>query len=58
MKEKTKVKKKLKLTRLTVSNLERVKGGIDQCRCQLGAGDGAFNRDNPQISVRVCEIPD
>ncbi len=54
------MKKKLKLTKLTVANLDRVKGGIDYCACHVGMGDGAFNRDNPTLvkSVCVCIITD
>jgi len=54
------VEKKLKLTKLTVANLDRVKGGIDHCACQVGVGDGVFNRDHPTLvkSVCVCLFPD
>ena len=35
------MRKKLKLTKLTVANLERVKGGIDPvCLCQVFPGGG------------------
>lgn len=37
--------KKLKLTKLTVSNLERVKGGKPYCICDFLMNDGAYNRD-------------
>lgn len=36
-------KKKLKLTKLTVANLNRVKGGILECGCDVTTGDASFN---------------
>jgi hypothetical protein len=51
------VNKKLKLTKLTVANLQRVKGGIDLCKCDINQGNGAWNRDHPTISVVVCVVP-
>jgi hypothetical protein len=48
--------KKLKLTKLTIANLERIKGGELPCVCHFTVGDGAFNRDNPTISCKVCPI--
>jgi hypothetical protein len=38
-------KKRLKLTKLTVANLDRVKGG-KVCACELTVTDGAWNRDH------------
>jgi hypothetical protein len=39
--------KKLKLTKLTVANLERAKGGkaIPYCACDVYLNDGSYNRD-------------
>jgi len=37
--------KKLKLTKLTVSDLNRVKGGKPQCACDYLLTNGAFIRD-------------
>ena len=48
--------KKLKLTKLTIANLERIRGGELPCVCHFTVGDGAFNRDNPTISCKVCPI--
>ena len=42
---KNKDEKRLKLTKLTVANLDRVKGGFDYCACELTTNNGAFNRD-------------
>lgn len=51
--------KKLKLTKLTIANLDRVKGGRPPCACEWTAGDGEFNRDHfTIISCRVCPITD
>ncbi len=51
--------KKLKLTKLTVANLDRVKGGRPECACELTAGDGQFNYDHfTIISCIVCVAPD
>jgi len=37
--------KKLKLTKLTVANLQRVKGGKPPCDCDPYLTNGAWNRD-------------
>lgn len=37
--------KKLKLTKLTVANLQRVKGGRPKCDCDPYLTNGAWNRD-------------
>jgi hypothetical protein len=51
-------KKKLKLTKLTVANLTRVKGGTDICACRWpDTTDGAWNRDhtgNPCVMTGPC----
>ena len=39
-------KKKLKLTKLTVANLDRAKGGDIPCACHWTVTDGAWNRDH------------
>lgn len=48
--------KKIKLTKLTVANLERAKGGIDHCACNYGLGDNAYNQAVKQslIADTVC----
>lgn len=54
--------KKLKLTKLTVANLERIKGGDDPvCFCQAFGGtigDEAFNQNGYQtiLSCKVCVL--
>lgn len=52
--------KKLKLTKLTVDNLERVKGGDDPCACHVTTYDGAFNQNhtgNPCVATGPgCDI--
>ena len=57
---KKKEQKKLKLTKLTVANLERVKGGDDPCACEWTIDNGAFNRDhtgNPCVATGPgCDI--
>lgn len=51
--------KKLKLTKLTVANLDRVKGGRPPCACEWTAGNGQFNYDHVTIiSCIVCPITD
>ena len=37
--------KKLKLTKLTIANLQRTKGGRPKCPCDYLLTDGAYNRD-------------
>jgi len=50
-------KKKLKLTKLTISNLDRVKGGRPPCACEWTAGNGQFNLENYTfISCIVCQF--
>jgi hypothetical protein len=49
------VNKKLKLTKLTVANLDRVKGGITHCACQWTTGDGVPNKLN--LSNVTCVDP-
>lgn len=49
------MRKKLKLTKLTVSNLDRVKAGSIPCACHWGMDDGAFNRDN--LTLATCNNP-
>jgi len=48
--------KKLKLTKLTVANLDRVKGGRPPCACQWTTNDGAFNRDHVTFTCFPCPI--
>jgi hypothetical protein len=53
--------KKLKLTKLTVANLNRLKGGDIPCACHWpDTTDGAWNRDhtgNPCVATGPgCEI--
>ncbi|NIM17781.1 MAG: hypothetical protein GTO45_37875 [Candidatus Aminicenantes bacterium] len=50
--------KKLKLTKLTVANLDRVKGGTKECACQWTTGDGVQNKENltKVTCVRPCPI--
>ena len=51
-------KKRLKLTKLTVANLDRVKGGIDHCACDIGTNNGALNQLHPTvISCIICINP-
>ena len=51
-----KKQKLLKLTKLTVANLGRVKGGlIGVCKCDIGLGDGEYNRDN--LTAYTCHNP-
>jgi hypothetical protein len=50
-----KKQKLLKLTKLTVSNLDRVKGGTDPCKCHQGLGDGEYNMINH--TVNTCQNP-
>jgi hypothetical protein len=59
-----KKQKLLKLTKLTVANLDRVKGGTDPCKCHEGLGDGVYNRDHPTLTCPTlvtcqnpCEVP-
>lgn len=47
--------KKLKLTKLTVANLDRVKAGKFLCACDIQLGNGAFNRDHP--TIQTCMNP-
>jgi hypothetical protein len=49
------VNKKLKLTKLTVANLDRVKGGSIECACQWTTGDGVYNMEN--ITKVTCVNP-
>ena len=43
------LKKKLNLTKTTISDLDRVKGGIPLCGCDINIpGNGACNRDHVQ----------
>lgn len=37
--------KKLKLTKLTIANLERTKGGRPKCPCDAQVTDGEYVRD-------------
>jgi hypothetical protein len=47
--------KKLKLTKLTVANLDRLKGGKDHCACQYTAGDNALNQlGTASFAVTLC----
>jgi len=50
------MKKKLKLTKLTVANLNRVTGGKPPCYCEadpFGSPNGVFNRDNGTV-LTIC----
>jgi hypothetical protein len=50
-----KKQKVLKLTKLTVSNLDRIKGGTDPCKCHVGLGDGEYNMIN--LTLITCQNP-
>jgi hypothetical protein len=50
------VNKKLKLTKLTVANLDRLKGGTDPCACQWTTGDGVNNMMSKVTCVNPCPI--
>jgi hypothetical protein len=60
-----KKQKLLKLTKLTISNLDRVKGGTDPCKCHEGLGDGEANMINLTLVTcptmvtcqNPCEVP-
>lgn len=45
---KKKLKKKLNLTKTTISDLDRVKGGKPLCGCDPFIGNAACNRDHVQ----------
>ena len=48
-------KKKLTLTKLTVANLDRAKGGKDHCACQYTVGDNALNQmGTATFAVTYC----
>jgi hypothetical protein len=49
-------KKKLKLTKLTISNLDAAKGGRPPklCICDALVTDGAYNRDHYTEGVVTC----
>lgn len=47
--------KKLKLTKLTVANLDRVKGGRPPCACDWLLQNGAYNRDH--FTLWTCANP-
>jgi hypothetical protein len=55
-------KKKLKLTKLTVTNLDRLKGGdIPYCACEWTTDNGAYNQVNTKqnpcpVTGPGCEI--
>ncbi|MCP5101950.1 MAG: hypothetical protein GY950_01160 [bacterium] len=52
---KKKIKGKLKLNKLTVSNLSNVKGGkVVYCPCDGQITNGAYNHDNPSRWVSIC----
>ncbi len=55
---KNKDQKRLKLTKLTVANLDRLKGGIDHCACEWTTNNAALNQINPTvISCIICLNP-
>jgi hypothetical protein len=49
------VNKKLKLTKLTVANLDRVKGGSIECACHWTTGDGVHNMEI--LTKFTCKNP-
>lgn len=51
---KKKLQGKLKLTKSTIANLDRIKGGRPPCACNATVTDGAINRDNQTIVKTYC----
>ncbi|NIM15208.1 MAG: hypothetical protein GTO45_24855 [Candidatus Aminicenantes bacterium] len=51
--------KKLKLTKLTVANLDRVKGGSIPCACHWTVGDGVQIMENKTkvTCMNPCPVP-
>jgi hypothetical protein len=49
--------KKLKLTKLTVVNLQRVKGGRPDCACEWTVGNGQWNHDHWTAVKTFCAVP-
>ena len=50
-------KKRLKLTKLTISNLDRLKGGYFLCACDVNLNNGAWNRDHHQTEETCLICP-
>ena len=49
------LKKRLKLTKTTISNLDRVKGGSPDCACDFMVGNAACNFDHVQtVNQSAC----
>lgn len=49
---------KLKLNKLTVTNLSSLKGGkpVQYCPCDAQITNGAFNHDNPTKWYTICSV--
>lgn len=48
---------KLKLNKLTVTNLSNVKGGKPvYCPCDAQLTNGAYNRDHPTRWYTICSV--
>ncbi len=50
---KKEIKKKLKLNKLTITNLSRLKGGKN-CPCDAQIGNGAYNFENLTKQDTIC----
>lgn len=51
------MKKKLKLTKLTVANLNRIKGGKPKCYCDFVLNNGQYNQNYWTAPIRTLCIP-
>ncbi|HLP47082.1 MAG TPA: hypothetical protein VK186_09545 [Candidatus Deferrimicrobium sp.] len=48
------MKRKLKLTKLTIADLDRVKGGIHECGCLYTDPTNAVNNYNLARTISLC----